>query len=70
MTDQVVIDFPDDVTQEEYTAILNIIDRIKVKLWKGDERKNIDLKLDGTRVCCPVTMWFDFPDNVHLKEGA
>ena len=68
MTDQVVIDYPDDITQEEYELLLNIAKRIKVKLWKSDERKTYELKWDGTRICCPVTTWWDFPDHINLTE--
>jgi hypothetical protein len=71
MTDQVVIDFPDDVTDEEYKAILNVSRRIKVELWENDERKSFPLEWNGTRICCPITIWYDFPDNLTVvsKEG-
>ena len=67
MTDQVIIDFPDDITQEEYVFLLNIAKRTKVALWKDDERKSYELKWNGTRICCPVATYWDFPDNIHLE---
>jgi hypothetical protein len=65
MTDQVVIDFP-EVTHEQYRMLLSIKDKITVKLWKSDERKTIPLKWNGTRLCCPISIYFDFPEGLLL----
>ena len=65
MTDQVIIDFP-ELSYDQYKVLLDIIDKITVKVWKSDERKTFPLKWNGTRICCPITIWFDLPDNIKL----
>ena len=67
MTDQVVINFP-ELPDEAYKAILELREKITVSLWKGDERKTHPLKWEGTRLCCPITIWFDFPDDLQLSK--
>lgn len=66
MVDQVIIDFP-KLTNEQYKVLIDIRDKITVKVWKSDERKTFPLKWEGTRLCCPVTMWFDFPENITIQ---
>lgn len=68
MTDQVVINFP-ELTDEQYKALMHIRDKITIKIWKSDERKTFPLTWEGTRLCCPVTMWFDFPENIIIQNS-
>lgn len=67
MDNQIVIDFP-ELDQETYERLLKITRDIKVFFWDGEERKRIPLKWDGTRICCPITIWFDFPDSYILTK--
>ena len=69
MTDQVVINFP-EMPSELENFLLENKDKIIVNLWKSDEREVYPLKWEGSQICCPVKMWFDFPDNIHLKGDA
>ena len=68
MVDQVVINFP-ELPDEIYEAILNIREKITVELWKSDERKKFPLKWEGTRLCCPITIWFDFPEDLVIQRS-
>ena len=67
MSDQIIINFP-ELDLETYKTILKIREQITVELWKSDERKTFPLKWEGTRICCPITLWFDFPDNIRISE--
>ena len=65
MTNQLIIDFPDMSFKLE-KHFLEHKEEIRVSLWKDGERVKIPLKWNGSRICCPVKMWFDLPDNVTL----
>ena len=66
MTNQIVIDFP-ELDYETYSKVLKILDGIEVKLYVDETKSKIPLKWGGNRLCCPITMWWDIPDNIHLK---
>lgn len=68
MTDQIIIDFP-ELPDEVYKTILNLREKITVNLWKSDERKKIPLSWEGTRLCCPITLWFDFPEGIIVQDS-
>ena len=69
MTDQIIIDFP-ELDQETYERLLKISRDIKVRYWVSDERKYIPLKWNGTRICCPITLWFDFPEELQTSNKS
>ena len=68
MADQVIIDFP-ELTDEEYKHLLHIREKIVVKVWKSDERKTYPLTWEGTRLCCPITFWYDFPEEITVHNS-
>ena len=65
MTDQIVIDFP-DMPYELEKHFLEHRDEIKVSLWEDNERITIPIKWAGSRICCPVTIYYDLPESVEL----
>jgi len=64
MTDQVVITFP-EISDESWKKILDI--KPVVEIWDSKTRKTHKTKWNGSRLSEEIIMWFDFPDNIHLK---
>lgn len=65
MTDQVIITFP-EISDESLKTILE--NKPIVEIWDSTTRKRYHAKWDGSRLSAEIRMWFDFPDNIHLKE--
>lgn len=66
MTDQLIIDFPDDMPFELEMFFNENRDRIKASLWDGKNRKRIKLDWSGTRLCCPLGITYDLPETVEV----
>jgi len=64
MTDQVIITFP-EISDESWKKILDI--KPVVEIWDSKTRTTYKTKWDGSRLSEEIKMWFDFPDNIHLK---
>ena len=67
MTDQVVINFP-EMPWELEKFLLENKDKIIVDLWDSDKRERYETKWEGSQLCCPVKMWFDFPEGISLAS--
>lgn len=68
MVDQVLILFP-ELNDKQHKIIMDIRKKITVSIWKSDERKTFPLTWEGTKLCCPVKMWFDFPKDISLLRS-
>ena len=66
MTDQLNIYFPDDMPFELEVWFNENRDKIKANLWDGETRKSIALEWSGTRLCCPLAIYYDLPDTVKV----
>ena len=67
MVDQVVINFP-EMPDELEQFLLENKDEIVVDLWDSEKRERYQTKWEGSKICCPVKMWFDFPDGISIDS--